>query len=255
MMRNDPHRPSVISPEDYEILDGPGAFHYYWNSWSTCAHCGHALKYAVRFVYKGEETIDIGQDCAMALDTTDRVEYEMVRLRKSVAAERMKIAREKENEARRAEMLENDPDVVEYLDFVNPSTEKFTFIVSMVEAMDKYGSLTPRQVEAVRNVMQKREEYAVKKLAEIEPTTLAPEGRVQVEGEVLKTKWHYSEYYGDTLKMTVKLDDNNKVWGSVPESIHNVEKGQRVRFTGTFTLSDDDEHFSTFKRPAKAEIL
>jgi hypothetical protein len=254
MTRQDHHRPSVIEPADYTILEGPGAFHYYWKEWSVCAHCGHALKYAVRFRHKDGEVIDVGQDCAILLDTADRVEYEMTQFRKYIAKQRDDIAREQKNEARREEMLKNDPDVVEYLDTINPNCERFSFLVNMIDAMDHYGSLTEGQINAVRNIMKKREEIAARQLAEVEPTTPAPEGRVQVEGVVLSIKVQDTDF-GSVIKMLVKLDDNNKVWGSLPSSLRTDIKGERIRFTGTFTQSKTDEHFSIFKRPAKAEIL
>ena len=80
-----------------------------------------------------------------------------------------------------------------------------------------------------------------------------------VEGTVVSHKWQHSDYYGETHKMLVKQDDDNKVWVTVPESIETAEyedlKGQRVRFFATVTRSDKDDHFGIAKRPTKGEVL
>lgn len=98
-----------------------------------------------------------------------------------------------------------------------------------------------------------------------------PEGRMVIEGEVVSVKWKDSDY-GGSLKMTVKTDAGYLVWGSVPsalcsipttisegedswETYKDVERGDRVRFTGTVTPSDTDKKFGFFKRPSKAELL
>lgn len=58
--------------------------------------------------------------------------------------------------------------------------------------------------------MQEAEE-----LAQAEPLE---EGRRPIVGVVLSTKWQDSDF-GSTLKMLVRQDDGNKVWGSVPRSL------------------------------------
>ena len=79
-------------------------------------------------------------------------------------------------------------------------------------------------------------------------------------GEILSTKWHDGSY-GTTLKMTVRLDDGNRVWGSVPAHIEESVgmpsdlHGRKISFTATVTRSDRDPHFGFFKRPSGAELV
>lgn len=64
--------------------------------------------------------------------------------------------------------------------------------------------------------------------------------------------------YGSTVKMLVRLDDNNKVWGTVPLALDCPDggyRGHRVEFTGTIERSRDDEHFGFFSRPTKASLV
>ncbi len=79
------------------------------------------------------------------------------------------------------------------------------------------------------------------------------EGRYEVQGEVLSTKWQESDF-GGSLKMLVEVD-GFKVWGSVPSALGPLERGDRVAFTATVEASSDDKSFGFFKRPTKARRL
>jgi hypothetical protein len=78
------------------------------------------------------------------------------------------------------------------------------------------------------------------------------EGRFEVVGTVLALKEVQTEnsyHYGDDgvrWKLLIRLDDGAKVWGS---RFANFEKGDRVRFTATFTPSKDDPKFGFYSRP------
>jgi hypothetical protein len=67
------------------------------------------------------------------------------------------------------------------------------------------------------------------------------------------------------MKMLIKEDDGNKVWGTMPELIvsyvlarpisYDDIRGMRVRFNASVEQSRNDEHFGFYKRPTKPEIL
>lgn len=82
----------------------------------------------------------------------------------------------------------------------------------------------------------------------------APEGRIVITGIVLAFKLQSSQF-GDTLKMLVQDDRGFRVWGSVPKSLDDAERENRITFTATVTASDRDAKFGFFKRPTKAAIL
>ena len=109
------------------------------------------------------------------------------------------------------------------------------------------------------------------------PTTLldsehlvpAGDGRFLIEGKVLSTKWKDNPFaprasggWGGwstgsndaTLKMTVRLPDGNRLWGTVPAPlIEAVEDGvKEVKFTAKVKASDSDENFGFFSFPKAA---
>lgn len=167
----------------------------------------------------------------------------------------------------------NTPDAGEILNWVHSSElDGNNFAASLSEAYSTYGKLTEKQCEAVRNCIardlerkhqydQKKAEWAKQEAAEKALAPEVPEGRYEITGEILFTKWYESDY-GSTLKCIIRDDRGFKVFGSVPSAIvdyaysEEVElKGQRVQLTGTVTQADDDTKFGYFKRPAKSILL
>ena len=94
------------------------------------------------------------------------------------------------------------------------------------------------------------------------------ERRFLIEGEVISTKWKANPFaprptfHGgwigsandETLKMTVRLADGNRVWGTVPAPlVEAVENGKTlVRITAKVSASDRDENFGFFSFPKVA---
>jgi hypothetical protein len=78
----------------------------------------------------------------------------------------------------------------------------------------------------------------------------APEGRQTVTGVVLSTKV-VEGAFGVTKKMLVKLENNSRVWVTVPGG-SGIERDQTVTFTATFEVSKDDKSFAFGKRPVLA---
>jgi hypothetical protein len=130
------------------------------------------------------------------------------------------------------------------------------FLLDMKVALRRYDHLTERQLAATEKFKARADEFAARKAADaealkdVEPIT---EGRYEFEGEVLSTKVKFSQY-GEQLKMIVRLDDGNKLWGTVPAALDQSEElhGKRVRLTAEVARSDDDPHFGFFKRPKNA---
>lgn len=114
-------------------------------------------------------------------------------------------------------------------------------------------SLAPtytRQLEWIAEAAVKAAAEATRKESSVD----APVGRVEVEGTIVKTKT-YDGDYGQTVKMFVQGDAGWKVFVSVPKSLGEVQLQDRVRFTATFTHSDDDSTFAFGKRPSKAAYI
>jgi hypothetical protein len=67
---------------------------------------------------------------------------------------------------------------------------------------------------------------------------------------VLSTKT-VEGFYGTTRKMLVKLENNSRIWVSVPSNA-TVERGESVTLTATFEVSKDDKSFAFGSRPVLA---
>jgi hypothetical protein len=145
------------------------------------------------------------------------------------------------------------------------------FRQGLYEKLRKYGRLSDTQVAAVERGLERD----AKKAADEEALKSAPPlaaGKRDVEGEILTTKIQHSDRFGSTLKMLVKQDDGNNVWGTVPAALEDLTRGTwddegiwveppvadlvgcRVAFTATVERSADDEHFGFYSRPTKARL-
>lgn len=138
-------------------------------------------------------------------------------------------------------------------------------IRDMVGNLVKYGSWSEKQVAYAKTLMirlttwemQARDSQA-KYEEENKNRADAPVGREPIEGEVISVKEHgggYGYYDDVTYKMTVKDKTGWMGWCTVPQGIHDAEKGDIVRLTATWTPSDDDKKFAFGKRPSKAEYI
>ena len=161
-------------------------------------------------------------------------------------------------------------------DTANPGLRQFLFeneqdefLGSLYRQLLRKGELSERQVAAAVRSQERMAQWAERKqaereaLADVEPLR---EGKREVEGEVLSAKWKLSQY-GESLKMLVREDDGNKVWGSVPQFLQDLAweqfdgpaedtlPGKRVSFSAEVERSRDDEHFGFFKRPKNAKLV
>lgn len=138
------------------------------------------------------------------------------------------------------------PGLVEGLDTIGD------FGSSLKGQLIKNGTLTERQVTAAKEAIERQKEYAARKEAEPKRTPVV-EGRGEITGSVLSVQMKHTDF-GSVWKMKVADDRGFHVWGSVPTDLE-LEKGDRVKFTGTVKASENDNTFGFFSRPAKAEIL
>jgi hypothetical protein len=122
------------------------------------------------------------------------------------------------------------------------------FLFSLAEQVTRNGDLSDKQIDAAERAVA----WDAKRGAEKAAAADAPTGKVEVEGEVLTTKWTTGQF--PAYKMMVKADTGYRVWVTVPQAI-DPEKGDRVRFTATLEQSDDDATFAFGKRPTGAELV
>lgn len=176
----------------------------------------------------------------------DRKRREAARQKK--AQERVAQA-EAERQAKREEYqswIGENPRIAQAL-----KSTRGPFADDMREQAEQFRVLSERQIEVLLSIAEDQAQ-------EPEPAPVV-EGKCEITGRVLSTKWSSSSYNGVSRsdKKMVVLDDRGfKVYGTVPSSIlTDAKRGSRVRFTATNEVSEDDETFGFFKRPSKAEVL
>lgn len=128
--------------------------------------------------------------------------------------------------------------------------KKASYLISLV---DKYNDLSGRMRQQVQDDQALEQDRS----AWIVP------GRRVVSGEIISAKWK-DTYYGDTLKLVIKLDSGAKVYGTCPKSIvdyieaHNQSEadliGKTIGMNATLEPSKDSKVFGFYSRPAKAVL-
>jgi hypothetical protein len=117
------------------------------------------------------------------------------------------------------------------------------FAHELVAKFDRFGSLTIPQMNAFADSLRRDRDRVAKE----GPKGLAPVGSQVVTGEIVSVKKHVSPY-SVSMKMTVKLANNSRVWATVPWG-YTAEVGKTVSFRATFEPSKDDPSFAFGKRP------
>jgi len=172
-------------------------------------------------------------------------------------------ARAAKADADRITFLADHPDAVAALNEYGATDDdgkaRNDFLASLRWKLNKYGSLTDAQLAAIPTAVQRTIELEERKAKQ----AAAPHweaGRQDIEATVLKTDWRESSYgyqTTSTLKMLVKLDDERRAWGTVPDKLisygdpafETVKPGDRVHITATVEPSKDDPTFAFYKRP------
>ncbi len=267
MTRNDVHSPKNLVTEDYthlyvidlypewpgvnranlvkKLIIEPGYRYASVHESGQCDHCGARIRYAAWMLHKPTGTVlQVGETCLE--NRFERASEDFHKVRKLAELDRKRMRIKKLKDAFAVEnpdlawMLTDDiPEVVAWCDFVLDISHKLRL----------YGELSENQVNAVRKVYNKSVEKAANPEPE-EATVSAPDGRVEVSGVVVSTKWQDNDF-GGSLKMLVKISEDEgvwKLWTTVPRSLE-VERNDEVHIRVTVTPSNDDPSFAFGKRP------
>jgi hypothetical protein len=239
-----------------------------------CDCCGHTLIYAcvVEHVPTGH-FYHVGRDCFANVECLQHhrnwVSLTGDRLAARVAAGKKAAKERKAGDVREATFFEQNPDMVAVFNFADqppvaadhPSYQKICYAVATIGSMRstirRYGNLSDGQSafacklysESLAKLDQDRER-AQQVAAAVANGLRAPEGRVAVEGTVVSAKWVESDF-GGAYKCLVDLGNGTRVYGTLPASADNAERGSKVSFTATFEVSAKDPLFAFYKRPTK----
>jgi hypothetical protein len=136
--------------------------------------------------------------------------------------------------------------VIPNRDFYVPADESELILRSREELSKLWIVKSPKTIDALRNMLARKIEQDKEKESSANWTV---EGRQEIEGEILTTKFVESDY-GTTEKMLLKLSDGRKCWGTVPSKLDKFDIGDIVSIKATISISRDDKTFAFFKRPA-----
>lgn len=275
------HNPTNFEPSDYEILDYfdnkppcyfgqpvelfeadrklweadlENAFGPNWRKKiHHCAHCGNGR---VRWITAAKhlptnDVVVFGSDCTERLGFANKFAWKLAVLKSKAEAghAKMKVWNQ------RVKFLEANPDFAAAVEQAKGELHKGnSFVHDVIGKLNQFGSLSERQVAAVLKSLARDIESVSRKAAEaVEVKGDAPEGRVTVTGVILSTK-DVEGVYGWTRKMLVKLENNSRVWVTVP-SKSGVVKDDTITFTATFTVSKDDKSFAFGSRPSLVKVF
>ncbi len=278
-MRTDVHSEKALKPENYEVIEyiytnappfmGSGEGYaaimkefradmeriqkmlrergaMLHGGWSSCDHCGAYYHHGVVLEPRPtKELITVGWICAEERFNISDLAWKRKRMEKV-----MKQIRHRRG--RFAKLRTFAKENREAVRLLNKHRDN-SFLGSLRDQLIARATLSERQLECIPKAAERQAKWTAEKAKQdAEPKKPAPEGRVEIEGEIVHVKLQES-HYGDTLKMLVKCD-GFRVWSTVPSSLEGEVKGRRVKFTATLTRSDKDESFAFAKRPVKAEF-
>ena len=211
-----------------------------------CVHCGNGnVRWitAVRHLPTNDVVV-FGCDCTQRLGFANKVAFKLALLQSRDQARKVRFAIGQ----KRADFLAANPVIADALVAITtPAHSGNRFVQDVLSKLDQYGDLSPRQVEAVIASLKRDVETAARKA--VEATEIkgdAPEGRVEVTGEVLSLSERETDF-GFVTKALIKLANNSKVWLTAPRG--DFERGDVITVRATFERSRDDRSFGFGKRP------
>lgn len=233
-----------------------------------CGHCGAHIRYCALMVHKAAgEYIYVGEDCLQnRFEALTKTEFQT--LRKAAALNKERVAMK----TKIADAIEANP-ILAWLTYPQAIADMGYFLNDVAWKFMKYGDLTVNQIAAVEKCFafelikaQKALEAEAKKAEMIELGNVAPEGRIEMTGEIITAKMQDGNY-GTEYKMLVLAPEGWKLWATLPKNVlqnywDNAEgglleffKGKMINMTVTVTPKKDDPTFAWGTRPAKAVLL
>lgn len=257
-----------------------------------CDHCGaNAIYVALMLHPASREWITIGETCLGGRFQASKADWDALRTRVKAAQQEAKVL------AAYTEFVTANPIMIyaTYADNIAAATiaggqglgyegadlrfgnlvwkdKALNIVADIARKTRRTAYASERQIELVTKLLGEVDAIAdevparlAKIQAEAAEKAAAPAwtpGRQEITGVVLSSKWVESDYgYGTsgTVKITVKLDNGQRVYGSLPRDLwgdgQREEKGRRITLTATVKPSPDDPAFGWYSRPTKAKWL
>lgn len=210
-----------------------------------CIHCGNG---SVRWItavrhLPTNDVVVFGAVCTDRLGFANKHAFKLAQLQARAEARKVRFTMWTKRQA----FLTANPAIADALTHIDePVHAKNFFAKDVLAKLDRFGSLSDKQVSAVVASLARDVSFAARHAAEAaEVKGDAPNGRATVTGLVLSVKAKESQY-GVTLKALIKLTNNAKVYVTAPGGI---ERGDTVTIKATWTVSNDDKSFAFGSRP------
>lgn len=279
--RTDCHRPAELDPANYSYIGWMyqgdseavleaihGAFHFdptdldpkkvrnskhlfegNYKAKHTCDHCGASFFWGN--IYRHRPTnriIVVGHICAERFGLESRAAW----IQEQVRREREAIERRNATVLAANTWLAEYPDLIEV---IGPDAHpEHDILIDLKSKLFQWGSLTEKQAGLARKI-----DLELKTPKVMKPKVDVVEGKgITITGTVISTRSEEVNfgYRGSIVfKMLVEDDRGFRLWGTVPASIGDTERGEKVTFTADVERSKDDSTFGFFKRPRKGQVL
>lgn len=257
----------------------------------NCHICGAWCIYtAIFFHVPTKSYIRTGMDCAEKMEMGDSTMFRTFRknvkdaLKRKAGKAKAKAMLEGENLSRVWEIYEMDFQVLESIAIrrkefeyarannLNIENKPLTFeenvymkmqsardtIVDIVNGIIRYGEISDKQLSYLKSLVDQfdnAETHIKQEIIKRDEREDCPEGdKLTITGEIVSIKCQENAY-GYRMVMTVKDDKGYMVWGTLPRSLDDAEKGQRIEFIANINQSDKDTKFGFFKRPTKVKKI
>jgi len=214
-----------------------------------CTHCGTHLKHGSVYRHTSGELVVIGPTCVNRLqfESASEIQAEHIFNRLRLARLRSLMKRNWRWKIVGEFLIENE--------------QKNHIIGDMLNKLNKYFSLSRRQIAFARKLVRQadeREAREAEREAKLANTPDWQDGREEIEGKVLSCKFKDSDF-GGSYKLLIELEDGRRCWGSAPQKyLDAVDENQLsspiIRIKATFSASNDDKKFAFYKRPTFVSV-
>lgn len=205
-----------------------------------CDCCGSTrLLYACNVVHKPTmKGYWIGRDCAQSIADAQRLNLGSL----SETLKERNVAKH-----RTEKWVAANPQHAEIVAWAKTGVDSIARDIA--GKLARYGSISERQVEFLYKLKKQRDDRAAEKAAEPVPTAPAPQGRVEVEVELLGSRRDETAF-GTTTKLLCRVVETAaKVWFTQPMGWACPEKGDRAVIRANWERSERDQFFGFGGRP------
>ena len=275
--RSTVHNPVNFEPSDYVVIgyiDNVPPIYNDYQTWQDefnrlfpdgnafkCQHCGQGnVRYVVSALHvpTGNHTC-FGDICCERLQLPNHEAFRSKIIR-SVAAHESKLVAL--SNTKKKFLADNQLFAEAYASLNAPGKTHNgnSFARDVASQFDSRGDLSPRQVASFISSIARDQTYVADRAAaatESADTTQQPilTGKVQLKGKIVAIKDVFHQQWGASTKMTVLLEDGNKVWGTRPKQLNNCGIGDTISFIAEVSVSNEDSHFGFFSRPSKSKLI